>query len=132
MDVLLEDIQDENDHDGGAHDYHHDDGGGGDSYQACILLCKKYHTTYNPLHLIQAQMRLDPRHDDDDSLVQIQLQSQTLRLAFYICRVHNLVVALHQPVQLSVQHMLIALLATHLSTLLLQIEYLHISQPLHP
>jgi hypothetical protein len=128
MDVLLEDIQDESGHDGGAHDHR---GGDGDSYQACILLCKKYHTTYNPLHLIQAQMRLDPRHDDDDSLVQIQLQSQTLRLAFYICRVHNLVVALHQPVQLFVRQMFLALLGDHLSILLLQIEYLDISQHIY-
>ena len=50
MNVLRGVIQDENEHDGGAHDHH--DGSGGDSYQACILLCKKYHTIYNPLHLI--------------------------------------------------------------------------------
>ncbi len=63
-------------------------------------------------------MRLDLQHDDGDFLVQIQLRTQTLKLVFYICRVHNLVVALHQPVQLFVRQMFLALLGDHLNIML--------------
>ena len=95
MDVLLEDTQDGNGHDDGAHDHHHGDGDGDPSYRACTLLCKRYHTSCNPQHLTQALMHLDLQHDDDGFLVQNRLQLQNLELAFYIYKAHNLVEVSH-------------------------------------